>query len=346
MARIARHHAGPIAAGLTGRIMSQRTADATPRAAARGASPATKQAARIDAQPPQRRPNARTASPAARPGALRRALPRAGGCSPSLVTARRHARGAARGPAHHRLRLQRRRIALVDSYFAVMLAVVAVLAAASAPRYYLVITLGERVVADLARVFRISSRCRRLLRHAPAPANWSRASPPTRRRSSRPSAPPPRSRCATSCCSRRRRHDGGDEPEPVGLVLLAIPLIVLPLVASGRAVRRARATRRTRSPMPRLCRRADRRDAHHAGLHRRAAGARRFGGAVERAFDAARSSTRARAFLTAVAIFLIFASVVAVLWYGAHDVLAGRITPGGSASSCSTRCSPPVRSAS
>ena len=43
---------------------------------------------------------------------------------------------------------------LVNSYFAVMIAVAAVLAGASALRYYLVTTLGERIVADLrARVF-------------------------------------------------------------------------------------------------------------------------------------------------------------------------------------------------
>ncbi len=46
------------------------------------------------------------------------------------------------------------RIGLIDQYFAVMIAVVAVLAVASALRYYLVTTLGERVVADLrAAVF-------------------------------------------------------------------------------------------------------------------------------------------------------------------------------------------------
>src|SRR5215468_4015101 len=41
------------------------------------------------------------------------------------------------------------RVGLIDEYFAVMIAVAAVLAAASASRYYLVTTLGERVVADL-----------------------------------------------------------------------------------------------------------------------------------------------------------------------------------------------------
>ena len=38
---------------------------------------------------------------------------------------------------------------LIDSYFAVMIAIVAVLALASAARFYLVTTLGERIVADL-----------------------------------------------------------------------------------------------------------------------------------------------------------------------------------------------------
>ena len=41
------------------------------------------------------------------------------------------------------------RVGLIDQYFTVMLAVVAVLAAASALRYYFVTILGERVVADI-----------------------------------------------------------------------------------------------------------------------------------------------------------------------------------------------------
>jgi len=54
----------------------------------------------------------------------------------------------------------------------------------------------------------------------------------------------------------------------------------------------------------------------------------RFGQAVERAFAAARYSTRARAVLTAIVIFLVFASVVIILWVGAQDVLAARMTAG------------------
>src|SRR5260370_1422520 len=41
------------------------------------------------------------------------------------------------------------RAGLIDQYFGVMIGVVAILAGASAARYYLVTTLGERVVADL-----------------------------------------------------------------------------------------------------------------------------------------------------------------------------------------------------
>src|SRR5215468_12705337 len=42
-------------------------------------------------------------------------------------------------------------IELINSYFSVMIAVVAVLAIASAGRYYLVMTIGERIVADIRR---------------------------------------------------------------------------------------------------------------------------------------------------------------------------------------------------
>src|SRR2546430_1895702 len=42
-------------------------------------------------------------------------------------------------------------IAMINSYFSVMIAVVAVLAGASAPRFYLVMTIGERIVAPIKR---------------------------------------------------------------------------------------------------------------------------------------------------------------------------------------------------
>ena len=64
-------------------------------------------------------------------------------------------------------------------------------------------------------------------------------------------------------------------PKLSGFVLAAIPLIVLPLVGFGRAVRR-RSRDRAGHARRRLglCRRAHRRGAHVAGLHQRAAGGR------------------------------------------------------------------------
>ncbi len=55
---------------------------------------------------------------------------------------------------------------------------------------------------------------------------------------------------------------------------------------------------------------------------------RAFGASVERAFEFARSRTKARALLTAVAIFMVFASLATVALVGLHDVIAGRATGG------------------
>ena len=54
----------------------------------------------------------------------------------------------------------------------------------------------------------------------------------------------------------------------------------------------------------------------------------RFARAVESAYAAAREASATRAILIAVAVSLAFCSVVFVLWLGAHDVLAGRMTGG------------------
>jgi ATP-binding cassette subfamily B protein len=118
-------------------------------------------------------------------------------------------------------------------------------------------------------------------------------------------------------------------PRLSGFVLLAIPLIVIPLVAFGRWVRR-------------LSRGAQDTLAEATAYASELVGAirtvqaytseplanARFGGEVEAAYEAARTSTRARAMLTAIIIFIVFASVVAILWVGSHDVLTGSISPG------------------
>jgi ATP-binding cassette subfamily B protein len=54
----------------------------------------------------------------------------------------------------------------------------------------------------------------------------------------------------------------------------------------------------------------------------------RFGDSVESAFQTAMRRIRARAFLTMLAIVLVFGTIVFVLWLGAHAVLAGDMTGG------------------
>ncbi len=220
---------------------------------------------------------------------------------------------------------------LVDGYFGVMIAVVAVLAVASALRYYLVTTLGERVVADLRdRVFTHLT--------ALSPSFFDRAQ--TGEMLSRLTADTTQIKAAvgTSISIALRNlvlFLGASammvvtSPKLSLYVLAAIPLIVLPLVGFGRAVRkRSRAAQDTLAEASAYA--AEQIGAVRtvqAFTHERTAQAR-FRAAVESAYAAAAGSTGARAALTAIGIFLVFASIVVVLWVGAQDVLAGRMTAG------------------
>jgi ATP-binding cassette subfamily B protein len=56
--------------------------------------------------------------------------------------------------------------------------------------------------------------------------------------------------------------------------------------------------------------------------------ANRYRAAANAAFEAARAMTQSRAMVTGAALFLIFSSVVVVLWLGANDVIAHRMTGG------------------
>lgn len=222
-------------------------------------------------------------------------------------------------------------IALINSYFAVMIAVVAVLACASAARYYLVITLGERIVADLRRdVFRhLTSLSPSFFDTAHSGELVSRLTADTTQIKSAVGA-------SVSIALRNLVLFVGastmmvvTSPKLSGIVLAVIPLIVLPLVAFGRRVQKlsrgAQDTLAEASSYASELIGAIR--TLQAFTNERLAEAR-FGGEVERAYVAARNSTRARAFLTATVIFLIFASVVAILWIGSHDVLTNQISAG------------------
>ena len=118
-------------------------------------------------------------------------------------------------------------------------------------------------------------------------------------------------------------------PRLSAMVLIAIPFIVLPLVAFGRAVRaRSRSAQDTLADASAYAAEAIGSVRTLQAFTGETAARSRFAEAVERAFAAARDSTKARALLTAGGIFLVFASVVGVLWTGAQDVIGGRMTAG------------------
>jgi ATP-binding cassette subfamily B protein len=224
-----------------------------------------------------------------------------------------------------------RGIHLINSYFLVMIGVAAVLALSSSLRYYLVTTLGERIVADLrgdvfahvtglSAAFFDEARTGEVISRLTADTTQIKAAVGS----------------SVSVALRNLVLFLGasammvvTSPYLSAFVLAAIPLIVLPLFAFGRAVRR-----RSRFAQDTLAD-ASAYAAELIGAVRvlqaftnERLGIARFRGVVERAFTAARESVRARALLTAVAIFLVSSSVVIVLWIGAQQVIAAQITPG------------------
>jgi ATP-binding cassette subfamily B protein len=219
----------------------------------------------------------------------------------------------------------------VNAYFGAMIAVAATLALASATRYYFVMILGERVVADLRddlfkhlagldASFYDTARTGELLSRLTADTTHLKAAFGS----------------SASVALRNLFMFLGavvmmvaTSPKLAGLVLLAIPVIVLPLILSGRGVRTR--SRHAQDMLAQASAYAG--ESLSAVRTMQANGAQpstvaRFRQAVETAYDAAQKATLLRAFVTAAAILVVFTSIVAVLWLGAQDVLAGRMSSG------------------
>ena len=220
---------------------------------------------------------------------------------------------------------------LIDQYFAMLLIIAGMLALASAARYYFVIILGERVVSDLrgdvfARVMTLSPS---FYDTAQSGEIVSRLTADTTQIKSAVGA--------TASLALRNLILGlgalammiATSPRLSALVVAAIPLIVLPIIAFGRKVRsRSRHAQDTLANASAYATEAIGSVRAFQNFTSEEIASRRYGHDVETAFGAARGAVRARSVLTAFAIFLIFASVVAVLWIGAKSVLAGTMSPG------------------
>ncbi|MCO6388152.1 ABC transporter transmembrane domain-containing protein [Aliihoeflea sp. 40Bstr573] len=220
---------------------------------------------------------------------------------------------------------------LITNYFSMLIVIAVVLAAASAGRYYFVITLGERVVADVRRdvfahVARLSPGFFDTVQSGEI---ISRLTADTTQIKS--------AMGATASVALRNVILGTGaltmmvvtSPKLSALVIAAIPLIVLPLVAFGRSVRAK--SRHAQDTLASATAYASEQIGSVRTLQaftNEALVTGHYSSAVEEAFEAARLSVFARSFLTFFAILTIFSSIVGVLWFGSRDVLTGEMSPG------------------
>jgi ATP-binding cassette subfamily B protein len=219
----------------------------------------------------------------------------------------------------------------IDRYFVTLIGIGLVLAVASAARMYAVNWLGERVVADLrSHVFR------HLASLGPAFYDRTHSGEVMTRLTADTTQIKGAAGSALSQALRNLIMLVGaltmmfvTSPTLATLGLAAIPVIVFPLLAYGRAVRRL-----SRTAQDRLAD-ASAYAAENLGAVRtmsafgqQATVSRRFASASERAFEAARTRLLSRAGLTAIAIGLVVTSIVGVLWFGSRLVIGGEITGG------------------
>ena len=219
----------------------------------------------------------------------------------------------------------------VAPYFYGLLAIVAVLALATACRFYFVSWLGERVVADI----RLSVQGH-LLTLSPGFFEENRPAEIASRLTADTAVIEQVVGTTISVALRNLVVAIGGliylfalAPKLAGLLLLGIPLVVGPIVLLGRRVRGF-----SRSSQDRVAE-LGAQVAETLGAIRIVQAftqedreTSRFADTVERVFSTARRRITLRAVMTGIVIGLIFGAITLVLWEGAMDVAAGRLSGG------------------
>jgi ATP-binding cassette subfamily B protein len=219
----------------------------------------------------------------------------------------------------------------VANSFHYLLMIVVVLALATAVRFYYVSWLGERVVADIRTTVQ-----RHLLRLTPRFFEENRPSEIASRLTSDTALIEQVVGSTVSIALRNTFTGIGGliylfaiSPKLAGMLMIGIPLIILPIALLGKRVRNYSRTSQDRV-------------ADVGSIATETLGAMkvvqafgqedreaiRFGDAVAATFAAARARILLRAVMTAIVIGLVFGSITLVLWEGAIDVAAGRISGG------------------
>ena len=219
----------------------------------------------------------------------------------------------------------------IDIYFIAFLGVAALFGAFAAMRFYLVTWLGERVVADIrAAVYR------NIVRMDPQFFEVTRTGEVLSRLTTDTTLVQSISGVGISIALRSIINLAGSivmmgvtNLKLLGLILIAMPTVIVPVIALGRKLRKL-----SRSSQDRI--------ADTSGLAGETLNAiqtvqaftledlnvRRYDQAVEASFDIAVVRTRVRAWLTALSTTLVVAAITLVLWFGAHQVLADKMSGG------------------
>jgi ATP-binding cassette, subfamily B, bacterial len=219
----------------------------------------------------------------------------------------------------------------INLYFIGFLAAAVAFGVFAALRFYLVTWVGERVVADLRTAI-----YRRVVRMDPLFFETTRVGEVLSRLTTDTTLVQAISGVNLSIVLRSILSLTGalvlmglTSAKLMGVILLLMPVVVAPLILTGRRVRG-------------LSRASQDRIADTSGLAGETLNAiqtvqaftleelqsRRYGKAVEDSFATAVRRTRVRATLTAVGIILVFAGIAFVLWLGARQVLAGSMSYG------------------
>ena len=215
----------------------------------------------------------------------------------------------------------------VNQAFLVLAVDLAVLAVATALRFFFVTRLGERVVADLRKAV-----YDHVLRLDPGFFLKTRTGEVLSRMTTDIAIVETMVGSGASIALRNGLSLIGAvvmlvvvSPKLAGFIVLTVPLVLAPLFFFGRRVRKLSVSAQDRfaDAVGYAGESLDALDTVQAFGRERAASAR-FGEAVELAFKTSVRRIRARAVMTALVIAAVFGGVALVLWTGAHAVLVAK----------------------
>ncbi len=220
---------------------------------------------------------------------------------------------------------------MMDLYFGALFGVVTLLALATYARFYFVTWLGERVVADIRKaVFG------HVLRLNPAFFESTRTGEVQSRLTTDTELIQTLVGSSISVALRNLLLFVGSavllgltSPRLAMLVALVVPMVVLPIVIFGRRLRKL--SRESQDRVADLAAQAS--ETLNAigtvqAYTSEAREAARFSANAENAFSTAVRRTRARAWLTAIVMLLVFGAVNAVMWIGGKAVYANEMSGG------------------